>query len=106
MTQATVGTTINKDLFPTHYEAVRGMNMSTNEGAIGLLVFVMSKASQHKDKNLWSDLGAGDKIQVYRFPDDQAEALFVANEILNTKKDGSKLSDNAILYRNNAQSLT
>lgn len=28
------------------------MNMSTNEGAIGLLVFVMSKASQHKDKNL------------------------------------------------------
>ena len=65
---------------------------------------VIRNNTQHKDKNLWSDLGAGDKIQVYRFPDDQAEALFVANEILNTKKDGSKLSDNAILYRNNAQS--
>ena len=65
---------------------------------------VIRNNTQHKDKNLWSDLGAGDKIQVYRFPDDQAEALFVANEILNNKKDGSKLSDNAVLYRNNAQS--
>ena len=65
---------------------------------------VIRNNTQHKDKNLWSDLGEGDKIQVYRFPDDQAEALFVANEILGNKKDGSKLSDNAILYRNNAQS--
>jgi DNA helicase-2/ATP-dependent DNA helicase PcrA len=67
---------------------------------------VIRNNTQHKDKNLWSDLGAGEKIQVYRFPDDQAEALFVSNEILNNKKDGCSLADNAILYRNNAQSRT
>ena len=65
---------------------------------------VIRNNTQHKDKRLWSDLGAGDKIQVYRFSDEQAEALFVANEILSNKKEGSSLSDNAILYRNNAQS--
>ena len=65
---------------------------------------VIRNNTQHKDKNLWSDLGAGEKIHICKLPDEQAEALFVANEILGGKKDGSSLSDNAILYRNNAQS--
>ena len=67
---------------------------------------VISNNTQHKDKNLWSDLGEGDKIDIYRFPDEQSEALFVATEILNKKKDGSPFNDNAILYRTNAQSRT
>ena len=67
---------------------------------------VIRNNTQHKEKNLWSDLGEGDKIGVYRFPDEQSESLFVATEILNAKKDGSPFSDNAILYRTNAQSRT
>ena len=65
---------------------------------------VIRNNTQHKDKNLWSDLGAGEKIHVYKFPDEQSEGIFVANEILSNKKEGSRLSDNAVLYRNNAQS--
>lgn len=67
---------------------------------------VIRNNTQHKDKNLWSDLGEGEKIGVYRFSDEQSEALFVATEILNAKKEGSPFSDNAILYRTNAQSRT
>ncbi len=65
---------------------------------------VIRNNTQHKDKNLWSDLGAGEKIKVYRFPDEQSEAAFIGSEILNNKHDGSRLADNAVLYRNNAQS--
>ncbi len=67
---------------------------------------VIRNNTQHKDKNLWSDLGEGDKIKVYRFENEQAEALFVANEILEAKKNGAPFSDNAVLYRTNAQSRT
>ena len=65
---------------------------------------VIRNNTQHKEKNLWSDLGDGDKIKVIRFPDEQAEAAFVANEILNNKDSGTSYADNAVLYRNNAQS--
>lgn len=67
---------------------------------------VIRNNTQHKEKHLWSDLGEGDRIKVMRFPDEQSEALFVATEILSAKKDGSPYSDNAILYRTNAQSRT
>ena len=67
---------------------------------------VIRNNTQHKDKNLWSDLGEGDKIKVYRFESEQAEALFVANEVLEAHKNGTPFSDNAVLYRTNAQSRT
>ena len=65
---------------------------------------VIRNNTQHKDKNLWSDLGEGEKIKVLRFPDEQAEAAFVANEIMNGKTPETSYADNAVLYRNNAQS--
>ena len=67
---------------------------------------VIRNNTQHKDKNLWSDLGEGEKIKVYRFESEQAEALFVANEVLEAHKNGTPFSDNAVLYRTNAQSRT
>ena len=65
---------------------------------------VIRNNTQHKEKKLWSDLGAGEKIKVLRFADEQLEAAFVANEILKNKDSGSSFADNAVLYRNNAQS--
>jgi len=67
---------------------------------------VIKNNTQHKEKNLWSDMGEGDKIGVYRFTDEQAEAVFVASEILEAKKNNISFGDNAILYRTNAQSRT
>lgn len=67
---------------------------------------VIRNNTQHKEKNLWSDLGEGEKIKVCRFTDEQSESLFVANEILNAKAKGGTFGENAILYRTNAQSRT
>ncbi len=67
---------------------------------------VIRNNTQHKEKNLWSDLGEGEKIHIWRFPDEQSEALWTASEILSAREKGGAFSDCAILYRTNAQSRT
>lgn len=56
-------------------------------------------------KNLWSDLGEGDKIKVFRAFNEREEASFIMDEIenlLSTKN--LSLNDFVIFYRTNAQS--
>ena len=65
---------------------------------------VISNNKGRKGKNLWTNNGDGDKITVYTAPDEREEARFIANDILENFKSGSKFSDNAVLYRMNAQS--
>lgn len=67
---------------------------------------VIGNNTQRKAKSLWSDNGKGEKISVNRFSDEQGEARFVAETIMNGVADGGSFSDNAILYRTNAQSRT
>ena len=67
---------------------------------------VIANNTQHKDKNLWSDLGDGDKIRMDRFSTEQEEAMFITERILDGVKQGKKYADHVILYRNNAQSRT
>lgn len=57
-----------------------------------------------KGKNLWTSQDGGDKITVYRARDDMAESQFVANAINENVQQGGNFSDNAVLYRTNAQS--
>lgn len=65
---------------------------------------VIKNNPKRKEKVLWSDFGKGEKIQVYRFLDDQRESFFVADTILNGIRDGQTYSDFALLYRTNSQS--
>lgn len=67
---------------------------------------VISNNTQHKDKNLWSDLGAGEKIRLDRFSTEQEESMFIVQQILDGVNGGKPYKDNVILYRNNAQSRT
>lgn len=53
------------------------------------------------EKNLWSTLGPGEKIQLYIAENDHGEAEFVARKIL---KHNYPLSDCVIFYRTNFQS--
>lgn len=59
---------------------------------------------QRRDKNLWTDRGDGDLIQIYRAETEHEEGFYVANEIRNHVANGHKYADHAILYRTNAQS--
>ena len=65
---------------------------------------VIANNKARKGKNLWTDVDGGDKIEVYTAPDEQSEASHVVDIILNNVANGGKYSDNAVLYRMNAQS--
>lgn len=65
---------------------------------------VIKNNAARKDKKLWTDLGDGEKIVLFKGADESAESKFVATTILKNIKDGMSYRDHAVLYRMNAQS--
>ncbi len=66
---------------------------------------VISNNKGRKDKNLWSDSGAGAHIAGFVADTDHEEAEFITSEIRRLKDEGiSNPGDTAIFYRTNAQS--
>jgi len=56
------------------------------------------------EKNLWSDRGEGDAIQLREFHTEREEAEFIAKKILALQNEGVSLNDIVIFYRTNFQS--
>lgn len=67
---------------------------------------VIENNPNRKEKKLWTDNQAGDKITVYFASDEYAETEYVAEQIRQLMQDDSALDydDFAILYRTNAMS--
>lgn len=65
---------------------------------------VIRNNRSRKGKNLWTAGGEGDKVLLYKAASEQGEARFVAQTIYQSVKEGGRWSDNAVLYRMNAQS--
>ncbi|MDD6098856.1 MAG: 3'-5' exonuclease [Oscillospiraceae bacterium] len=65
---------------------------------------VISHNNGRKEKSLWTDGEKGSKIFWYKAYDENDEAKFIADTILENHKKSGKFSDNAVLYRMNAQS--
>lgn len=65
---------------------------------------VISNNTGRKEKKLWTDAGDGEKIILYKAPDEAAESKYVASVILENVKNGMSYKDHAVLYRMNAQS--
>ncbi len=65
---------------------------------------VISHNKGRKQKKLWTDQEAGNKLIYRRAEDEKDEAYFVASEINRMKGPSRRYSDFAILYRTNAQS--
>jgi len=65
---------------------------------------VISNNNGRKPKTLWTAGEKGDKVYWYKAVDETDEAQFVANTILASYKETGHYSDNAVLYRMNAQS--
>lgn len=59
-----------------------------------------------KDKTLWTDLAEGDKVKWYRAADQNDEARFVADTVLEGIRQGGMYHDYAVLYRTHALSNT
>src|SRR5438094_1339222 len=65
---------------------------------------VITNNRERKEKNLWSELGEGEQVQVLEVEDEHAEARFVAAEIAALVEEGFNGSEVAVFYRTNAQS--
>ncbi len=57
-----------------------------------------------KGKKLWTENGAGQKIQLRKLSDEHAEAKFIADTVEEDVSKGMRYGDHAVLYRMNAQS--
>jgi len=55
-------------------------------------------------KNLWTASGGGDPLRVFEGETDALEARWLVDEVQALARDGTRLSDIAVLYRSNAQS--
>jgi len=65
---------------------------------------LISKNTNRLGKNLWTDGGDGEQIQLYASYNEYDEAEFVANRAREMLDGRCRYSDLAILYRSNAQS--
>jgi DNA helicase-2/ATP-dependent DNA helicase PcrA len=65
---------------------------------------VIEHNSERKGKTLWTENPQGEKIQLHTALDEQDEAKYIAENILDATASGKKFSDFAVLYRTNAQS--
>ncbi len=65
---------------------------------------VIKNNKARKGKELWTDNGEGKPLEVFTANDQQEEARYVADSILEAVRNGARFSDHAVLYRMNAQS--
>ncbi len=69
------------------------------------VIAVNQAALGGREKNLWTEQGAGEPIAVFEAYDDNEEADFVAAEVQSLLRDGAQRpGDIAVMYRTNAQS--
>jgi DNA helicase-2/ATP-dependent DNA helicase PcrA len=65
---------------------------------------VIANNTDRQEKNLWSELGRGEKVRVVECADERSEARFVVGQISRVIGEGGSLRDVAVFYRTNAQS--
>ena len=94
--------------FESEYKNCRTIRLEQNYRSTGHILSAANSVIKNnigrKGKTLWTNNGTGDLISVSIVNDEREEAEIVASRILRTFDCGGKWSDNAILYRMNAQS--
>ncbi len=65
---------------------------------------VIANNMDRQEKNLWSELGTGEKVRVVECADERSEARYVVGQISRVIGEGGSLRDVAVFYRTNAQS--
>ena len=103
------GATIENILnFEEEFPGAKTVRLEQNYRSTGNILSAANAVISHnmgrKGKKLWTDRGDGEKLTLYTAPDERAEAAWVAENILESVRNGNKFSDNAVLYRMNAQS--
>lgn len=103
------GATIENILcFEDGYKDAKVIRLEQNYRSTGNILdaanAVIANNKGRKGKTLWTAAGNGEKIEVYTAEDDRGEARYVGDTILDFVSSGGRFSQNAVLYRMNAQS--
>ena len=103
------GATIENILsFESNYKGARTIRLEQNYRSTGHILAaansVIRNNTGRKGKELWTESGLGEKPVLYIASDERDEAQYVAGKILAEAACGGRWSDNAVLYRMNAQS--
>ncbi|MBQ1186461.1 MAG: UvrD-helicase domain-containing protein [Clostridia bacterium] len=103
------GATIENILnFEIKYPDAVVIKLEQNYRSTGNILNAANEVISHnvgrKGKNLWTDRGDGEKITLHTALDENDEARYVTEKILENVKAGAKFADHAVLYRTNAQS--
>ena len=104
------GATIENILsFEQEFPSCKVIRLEQNYRSTGNILdaanHVIAENERRKGKTLWTSNGAGDAIARVIVDDEDAEARFVADTVLNNLLSGGrKLRDHVVLYRANAQS--
>ncbi len=103
------GATIENILsFEDEYKNSKVIRLEQNYRSTGNILNaaneVIKNNAGRKGKTLWTDFGEGELIDVHTCMDERDEAKYVADNVLEWVRKGGKFSENAILYRMNAQS--
>ena len=91
--------------FPDAHTILLEQNYRSRQTILDAAMGVINKARNRKQKRLFTDRGAGDKIFFYEAPDDYAEAAFVVDTIAQLVASRQyEPGDCAVMYRTNAMS--
>ncbi|MEY4735582.1 MAG: hypothetical protein RL428_917, partial [Actinomycetota bacterium] len=91
--------------YPNAKTVLLEQNYRSTQNILSAANAVISQNESRKEKNLWSDSGAGAPLVGYVAESEYDEAEFVKNEIRALQdKDESKPGETAVFYRTNAQS--
>ena len=103
------GATIKNILdFEEQYKNARVIKLEQNYRSTGHILdaanAVISNNRERKGKKLWTAMEPGDRPVLHVAPNENEEAQFVADKILEAFAQGTPWGENAVLYRMNAQS--
>lgn len=93
-----------ENIFPETQLIKLEQNYRSSKNIIEAASHVISKNTQRKGKELWTDNEQGEYIKIIESKDDRKEGEFVASEISKLIGQGVDPKEIAIFYRNNAQS--
>lgn len=105
------GATIENILsFEDSYPAAKVIRLEQNyrstETILNAANAVIANNKGRKGKNLWTEKKDNSKISVNTLLTEQDEARFIADNIMESVRNGGKFNQNAVLYRMNALSST
>jgi len=90
--------------FSEHQTIMLSQNYRSKDTILKAANSVIKNNKNRIEKELFSNLGSGDKIIHFKAGTDEEEAYYVYEKIKKYWQNGVKLNDIAILYRNNAMS--